>query len=116
MNRHIILAFTAIAGLAAPAFGHAFLQHATPGAGDALTRAPRQISLEFSEPLNAAFSGLTVTDGAGKDVTAAAPAVDGAALKVALKPLAPGVYSVAWHAVSVDTHRTEGAYRFTVKP
>ena len=33
-----------------------------------------------------------------------------------LATLAPGTYRVAWHAVSVDTPRTEGAYSFTVKP
>jgi len=31
------------------------------------------------------------------------------------RPLSPGRYSVRWHAVSVDTHRTEGAFQFTVK-
>jgi methionine-rich copper-binding protein CopC len=29
-------------------------------------------------------------------------------------PLAAGTYKVEWHAVSVDTHKSEGAYRFKV--
>jgi methionine-rich copper-binding protein CopC len=33
-----------------------------------------------------------------------------------LKPLKPGRYGVSWHAVSVDTHRTEGKYNFVVAP
>jgi methionine-rich copper-binding protein CopC len=33
-----------------------------------------------------------------------------------LKPLKPGRYRVTWHAVSVDTHRTEGKYNFLVVP
>ena len=32
------------------------------------------------------------------------------------KPLSPGVYTVQWHAVSVDTHHTQGTFEFTVKP
>jgi methionine-rich copper-binding protein CopC len=35
---------------------------------------------------------------------------------VPLKALRPGTYRVSWHAVSIDTHRTEGAFTFTVKP
>lgn len=77
---------------------------------------PRDISLAFSEPLEPAFSGIAVTDTAGHDMEAARPVVEGAAIRVALKPLAAGSYRVAWRAVSVDTHRTEGAYGFTVKP
>ena len=38
------------------------------------------------------------------------------ALMVKLKPLSPGIYSVAWHVTSVDTHKTEGHFTFTVKP
>ncbi len=32
------------------------------------------------------------------------------------KTLPPGVYTVTWHAVSVDTHHTQGDFQFTVKP
>jgi hypothetical protein len=32
------------------------------------------------------------------------------------QPLKPGVYKVIWHAVSVDTHKTQGSFQFTVKP
>ena len=29
--------------------------------------------------------------------------------------LPPGAYRVTWHVVSIDTHRTEGDFTFTVK-
>jgi len=29
-------------------------------------------------------------------------------------PLTAGAYKVEWHAVSVDTHKSEGAYSFKV--
>jgi methionine-rich copper-binding protein CopC len=33
-----------------------------------------------------------------------------------LPALAPGHYQVSWHAVSVDTHRTEGTFSFDIQP
>jgi copper resistance protein C len=39
---------------------------------------------------------------------------DASLLRVALKPLASGSYEVRWRALSVDTHTTEGRFRFTV--
>ena len=110
------LACLAIVGFASPAFAHAFLEHAAPAAGETLASAPRQVVLAFSEQLEPAFSGVIVTDSAGGDVEAGHAIVAGASMIMALKPLAPGRYRVIWHAVSVDTHRTEGAYSFTVKP
>jgi methionine-rich copper-binding protein CopC len=36
-------------------------------------------------------------------------------LIVKLKPLSAGTYTVKWHALSVDTHTTEGDFTFQVK-
>ena len=113
--RTFLLCF-AMAACATSAHAHAFLEHAAPGAGATIVSPPREVTLAFSEALEAAFSGVTVTDAAGRDVEAGKPVVAGAAITVALKPVGPGTYRVRWHAVSVDTHRTEGAYSFTVKP
>jgi methionine-rich copper-binding protein CopC len=97
-----------------PAFAHAFLQHANPGAGAQLKEAPKQLALTFSERLEPAFSGVSVTDADGHEVEARPPAFSEANVTVTLKPLAPGTYRVSWHAVSVDTHRTDGSYKFKV--
>ena len=35
-------------------------------------------------------------------------------MSVALKALSAGTYHVHWHAVSVDTHTTQGDFSFTV--
>jgi methionine-rich copper-binding protein CopC len=107
--------FPAAVGFVAPAFAHAFLHHASPAAGEIL-KPPREVSLQFTESLEPAFSGVDVTDASGRSVEAAKVVTNEAAMRVLLMPLAPGSYRVTWHAVSVDTHRTEGSYRFTVKP
>jgi copper resistance protein C len=77
-----------------------------------------RIILHFSEPLEQAFSGITVTDDAGHDEALGPPVsiIDGTEMDLPLKPLAPGRYRVTWHAVSIDTHRTEGRYNFLVLP
>jgi copper resistance protein C len=116
MNARIFPACLAIAALVTPALAHAFLQHASPGAGAVVTKAPQEIALEFSEPLEPTFSGVAVSDAAGHDVEAAHAVINGNSMHVALNRLPAGNYRVAWRAVSVDTHRTEGAYNFTVKP
>ena len=120
MNTRILttslMTFLLIAGFAAPAFAHAHLKQSDPAEGVTVAQAPRQVALTFTEKLEPNFSGVAVTDADGHDVEASHAAIGGTSMTVALKPLAPGVYHVAWHAVSIDTHRTEGAYIFTVKP
>jgi methionine-rich copper-binding protein CopC len=104
------------AGLCSPALAHAFLEKASPAAGENRHGSPAKIELHFSEALESAFSSIVVTDAAGSDVAAGPPAAHGAEMELPLKLLAPGRYRVSWHAVSVDTHRTEGKYNFLVLP
>jgi methionine-rich copper-binding protein CopC len=94
---------------------HAFLEKASPAAGENL-RDPAGVELHFSEALEPAFSAIVVTDASGADVGAGASVARGSAMRLALKPLKPGRYRVTWHAVSIDTHRTEGKYNFLVLP
>jgi methionine-rich copper-binding protein CopC len=101
----------------APVFAHAFLNHASPGAG-ATVAAPSDVTLSFTEPVEPRFSTVTVRDAAGAKVGTSAPSTGegGRVLIVPLPHLAPGRYTVDWHVVSVDTHRTEGRFQFTVAP
>ncbi len=116
MTGRFILTALAAACLATPAMAHAFLQHAEPGAGATLKPAPVRVALDFSEKLEPAFSGVAVTDSSGRSVEGGAVVIRGNSMVVPLRTLPPGTYRVVWHAVSVDTHRTEGAYTFAVKP
>ena len=110
-----LLAMAVVSLMATPVLAHAFLSHADPGAGASLQQAPKEISLSFTEKLEPTFSGVSVSDAAGHDVESAAPVVSGNSVTVALKPLAAGSYRVSWHAVSIDSHRTEGSYSFSIK-
>jgi len=35
---------------------------------------------------------------------------------VPLHITAPGKYTVTWHALSQDTHKTQGSFSFTITP
>jgi methionine-rich copper-binding protein CopC len=98
-----------------PALAHAMLEHASPAAGAEIRPAPSTVILQFSEQLEPSFCKLEVRTPGGSSVSAA-PYVAGAMMQVRLKPLNAGTYRVVWHAVSVDTHVTDGSFSFTVKP
>lgn len=115
--RRLIFIAAAIAAFALPAMAHAFLESASPAAGENLKASPPRVALHFTEALEPALSGIAVTDMAGADMSAGPSAVQhGTEIELPLKPLKPGRYRVSWHAVSVDTHRTEGKYNFLVLP
>jgi methionine-rich copper-binding protein CopC len=60
---------------------------------------------------------LTSGGGASVPLGAAKTEAGNAAVLIVpvAKPLSPGVYTVHWHAVSVDPHHTQGTFNFTVK-
>jgi methionine-rich copper-binding protein CopC len=93
---------------------HAMLDHASPAVGSAVASAPREVSLTFSQNLEAGFSSVQVTDANGARVDQGKPQVSGNTMRVGVKSLSPGTYRVRWHALSVDTHKTEGSFTFSV--
>ncbi|MFQ5399511.1 MAG: copper resistance protein CopC [Anaerolineae bacterium] len=103
---------------AMPAFAHANLLQANPEANAALERAPAQIELFFSEPIENGFSTIQVLNTSGKRVDNDDALVDPAnptRLTVSLRSLPAGIYTVSWRTLSsVDSHVTAGAYPFAV--
>jgi methionine-rich copper-binding protein CopC len=72
--------------------------------------------LVFTEPLEPAFSTIELRDSAGRPVMTDKVRVKDNVMRLPLKSLAAGTYSVKWRVLSVDTHKTEGNFTFTVKP
>jgi methionine-rich copper-binding protein CopC len=100
-----------------PAQAHAFLDHANPAVGATVRTPLAAITLWFSQELEPAFSTVSVVDRAGDHVNrgdAQVDTTDRKVLRVALKPLGPGLYKATWRVVSVDTHSTEGDFTFRV--
>jgi len=102
---------------ASSAFAHAHLKAATPAADSTVAAAPAELRLEFSEGVEAAFTKISISKD-GANVAVKGIATEGADKKTLVvtpaAPLAAGDYKVEWHAVSVDTHKSEGVYRFKV--
>ena len=98
------------------ALAHAFLDHAVPAVGSQVAQSPAALQLAYTEGVEPAFSTVTVTDSSGNRVDRASLTAqqDGRVLIVPLKPLPPGTYAVEWHVTSVDTHKTQGHFTFTV--
>ena len=72
--------------------------------------------LTFSEGVEATFTKVTVTkDGAAIAIKPLTTEDDKKTLIITpAAPLTAGEYKVEWHAVSVDTHKSDGAYQFKV--
>src|SRR5713226_7336129 len=110
--------FMSLAGVAA-AGAHAFLSQAVPPVGGIVSTPPQEIRITFSEGIEPAFSGIELATVDGQSIRTGSAALDprdNTQLVLALPRLGPGRYKVTWHVVSVDTHRTEGAYAFQIKP
>ena len=116
----IFLGVAALAGFAL--FGgavsaHAFLETSVPPVGSTLQQPPAEVSIHFTEGVEPLFSTIVVQDAAGARVDTGAVHLEGddTHLAVGLKPLTAGTYKVIWHATSVDTHKTQGSFSFTVQ-
>lgn len=100
---------------AASASAHAELVRITPDRDAQLTAAPKDVVLEFSEPVNTSFATVVVTSAAGVSVTSGKPTVVGAKVTQTLVPrMAAGAYRVAFRVVSSDGHPVAGESRFTL--
>lgn len=115
-----LIASLAFAMVVSAASAHALLQKAVPAVGGTVTASPAEIRLKFSEGVEPRFSGIALTTEAGVAQPTGQPSVDPADNSVLIvkvgQALKPGVYKVTWHVVSVDTHKTQGGFNFTVAP
>jgi copper resistance protein C len=93
---------------------HAHLDRATPAVGSTVAASPAEVVLTFTQNLERKFSRIEVRNGAGARVDLGNVGVAGSVMRVGVKDLAPGRYSVHWRVLSVDAHTTEGSFRFDV--
>ena len=115
----LVLAGALVCAGAGTARAHAFLDRASPAVGSTVHTVPTEVRLQYTEELEPAYSTAHVEDAAGATVSTAEARVDErekSVLIVPLGPLKPGRYKVIWKVLSVDTHVTNGEFRFTVAP
>jgi copper resistance protein C len=123
MSRNLtitILASFAVSAVVTSALAHAQLQKATPAVGSTVQGSPREIRIKFSEGVELRFSGISLATDAGVSTSLGKQGLDPADNSVLVAPilqaLKPGIYTVTWRAVSVDTHKTQGSFNFTLAP
>src|SRR6266516_105397 len=113
-----VLALAAWLLATGPAAGaHAMLRSSSPAVGAALTRAPRQVVITFTEAPEPTLSTIHVFDVHGRTVSGATTAVMGnpLQLRVPLRGLARGTYTVSWRTVSHDDgHVASGTFTFAL--
>jgi copper resistance protein C len=131
--------------LSSTTLAHSYLTRSNPSAGQTVTTTPATVILEFSEPLEVAFSNFKVyalpIEAGNTDVKASAAklvtrvlalknddaekadlgltstASPASRLEVKLKPkLGAGWYVVMWRALSVDSHSTSDFFVFRLQP
>ncbi|MDK4715441.1 copper homeostasis periplasmic binding protein CopC [Rhizobium sp. CNPSo 4039] len=104
---------------AGQAMAHAHLKSAVPAADGTVKTAPSELDLTFSEALNLKFSGVKVTgpNKASIKIGEGMLMNSGTTLMVPVTDKLPaGKYTVEWHALSTDGHKTNGSYNFTIAP
>ncbi len=114
--KYFVIAAAAIA-VPAAAYAHAFLDSAQPRVGSTISAAPPEVLLTFTQGVEPDFSRIEVQNASGARVDNGAPHTadsDPTKFAVPLKKLSAGIYTVIWHVTSVDTHKTQGKFQFTV--
>lgn len=110
----ILLLFT----LLLPTAGaHAVLLTATPPPNGHIDVGARVVEFVFTEDVEREYTSADVVDLSLESVAAGPVAFDAThhnVLRLPVTPLADGIYSASWKALSVDTHTTRGSFVFAV--
>jgi hypothetical protein len=117
--RSVWLSLLAMLCLASPASAHAFLERATPPVGGEVLASPPELSITFTEGVEPLFSTIELQNASGATVAIGklhTATDDNRRLSADLPKLFPATYTVTWHVTSVDTHKTQGSFHFTVVP
>jgi methionine-rich copper-binding protein CopC len=112
-----IVIFLILVAASARLEAHAFLKDANPGVGSTMQTSPSEVRIRFTENIEPAVSSIQVFDASGKEVDKRDMHLDRsdhALLHVSLPRLGAGTYNVVWRVVSVDTHLTNGNFKFRV--
>lgn len=112
--------FGLLLAVAGPASAHAALTGSDPQDGAVVATAPQEVTLTFSEQVALGADSIRVLDPSGERADTQAAPLDlhsGSTVKygVALRTGLPdGTYTVAWQAVSADSHPVSGAFTFSI--
>lgn len=114
----ISLLFGLVLAGASPASAHAALTGSDPQDGAVVATAPKEVTLTFSEQIAMGEDSIRVLDPSGKRADTGAPRdLRTGAVQYGItlhSGLPDGTYTVAWQAVSADSHPVSGAFTFSI--
>lgn len=119
----LLLITTALLGTlfagATPASAHAALTGSDPKDGAVVATAPKHVTLTFSEKIALGNDSIRVLEPSGKrsDTGEVRDMSSGGVVKYGVPlhtGLPDGTYTVAWQAVSADSHPISGAFTFSI--
>ncbi|MEK4340155.1 MULTISPECIES: copper resistance protein CopC [Brevibacillus] len=95
-------------------YAHANVDQSSPQQESELQTSPKEIRISFTEEINANVSSLVLKTEQGEVVPGTFRAEGKKTLVMPVSSLKNGIYRVEWQVLSVDTHVTEGSFRFAV--
>jgi len=106
-------------GFAGSASAHAILDSSSPSTSTVVARAPGEIVLDFSEPVEERFAVVRLFEAGESDreVDIDAPrrlSTDSSTVVASIPPIPNGLYVVVWRVTSSDGHPVSGAFPFEV--
>ncbi|WP_059010201.1 copper resistance CopC/CopD family protein [Streptomyces specialis] len=112
----VVTAFVAVLLGATPAAAHSSLIGSNPADGEVVDTAPGVVALSFSEQVAVSGDAIRVLDPAGERVDSGDVTDEGGNThSVTLRAgLGDGTYTVAWQAISADSHPVSGAFTFSI--
>ncbi|MFE2017985.1 copper resistance CopC/CopD family protein [Streptomyces sp. NPDC059499] len=114
----ISLLFGLVLAGASPASAHAALTGSNPQDGSVVATAPKEVTLNFSEQIAMGEDSIRVLDPSGKRADTGSPReLRNGTVQYGItlhSGLPDGTYTVAWQAVSADSHPVSGAFTFSV--
>ncbi|WP_165452775.1 CopD family protein [Paenibacillus thalictri] len=110
----LLLATGLLLSFASGASAHANMERSSPLADAELNESPNEIRIKFTEPIDPKFADLKVENAAGTAVKGEIRSEQNIWLIYKIPKLNKGVYTVKWQVLSVDTHVTDGSFRFSI--
>lgn len=98
------------------ASAHATLEKITPQENSIVKSQPKEISLQFNEPVNTKYSSILIYDDSGNKIDEIKPNSTGhnQKLEFDITNLKKGTHKVKWHTMSADGHEVGSQFEFSI--
>lgn len=110
----IVLLLTVWACLPSLVSAHAYVSQSTPYQDAELKDSPASIRITFTEKIDTGLSSISLQNSESGSISGTLSSEGDVTLIYTIPKLDKGIYKVSWQALSLDSHTTEGSFRFAV--